>query len=103
MTVTASRREIGLRKSVNLASRRLCHGEQRIGITAKGAFVAAKNQQNVPVPSGSKIGVSLCAHELYTAPPDKFSAEQWLGCGALGGENCSHTMPLVLATNLTSA
>jgi hypothetical protein len=30
MIVTASRRQIGLRRSVNLAYRRLCHGEQGI-------------------------------------------------------------------------
>jgi hypothetical protein len=42
MIVTASRRQIGLRRSVNLAYRRLCHGEQGIGTTAKGFFVVAK-------------------------------------------------------------
>jgi len=78
MIVTASRRQIGLRRSVNLAYRRLCHGEQGIGTTAKGFFVVAKNQQNVLVQSVSKIRVSLRARELYKArsPPDEFSAEQ---------------------------
>jgi hypothetical protein len=55
MIVTASRRQIGLRRSVNLAYGRLCHGEQGIGTTAKGFFVVAKNQQNVLVQSVSKI------------------------------------------------
>ena len=47
MIATASRRQIGLKRNVNLAYRRLCHGEQGIGTTAKGSFVVAKNQQNV--------------------------------------------------------
>ena len=78
MIVTASRRQIGLRRSVNLAYRRLRHGEQGIGITARGFFVVAKNQQNVLVQSVSKIRVSLRARELYKArsPPDESSAEQ---------------------------
>lgn len=79
MIVTASRREIGLRKGVDLAYRRLCHGEQGIGTTAKWSFVlAAKNQQNIPVQSVSKIRVSPRTREIYKArsPADEFSAEQ---------------------------
>jgi hypothetical protein len=78
MIVTASRRQIGLRRSVNLAYRRVCHGERGIGTTAKGFFVVAKNQQNVLVQRVSEIRVSLRARELYKArgPPDEFSAEQ---------------------------
>ena len=58
MIVTASGREIGLRRSVTMACRRFCHGEQDIGITAKKPFVAAKIQQNVLVHNVSKACAS---------------------------------------------
>ena len=58
MIVTASRREIGLRRGMSLASQGFCHEEQRIGTTAKGSFVVVKIQQNIRIQSASKISVS---------------------------------------------